>query len=118
MQFSEIKLLRQMKKEADVKENVKRILNYFGPKVWWFMPSMNGYGKQGVPDFVCSVHGFFVALETKFGSNKTTAMQEREIGRINTSGGYAVVITENDLEWLFDELSKIVISEIPCAGTA
>lgn len=118
MQFSEVKLLKQMKKEADVKENVKRIFNYFGPAVWWFMPSMNGYGRQGVPDFVCSVCGFFVAIETKFGDNKPTAMQVREIGHINASGGYAIVITENDLEWLFKEVLKIVQSEVRRAGIA
>lgn len=107
MQFSEIKL-KAMKNEADVKENVKRILNAFGEDVWWFMPVANGFGKQGVPDFIACTHGWFFGIETKFGSNKPSAHQNMQLDAIMKASGYSAVIWETDLEFLFNRVNEAV----------
>lgn len=88
-----------MKKEADVKEYVKSVLKSYTP-CWWFMPPANGYGRAGIPDFIGCINGKLFAIETKFGSNKPTAMQYREIAGIDRAGGATWVVNEtNCTEW-------------------
>lgn len=85
-----------MKKEADVKKEVKKVLASYGPKVWWFMPVPTGFGVQGVPDFICSVCGRFVAIETKFGSNGLTPYQIKQMEAIiNTKAAHMVINEKN-----------------------
>jgi len=58
----------------------------------------NGYGRAGIPDFVACVAGTFVAIEAKGKGGKTTALQDRELQRINDAGGIALVVThEHDV---------------------
>lgn len=86
-----------MKKEADVKAAVKTILNAYGPAVWWFMPVPTGFGVQGVPDFICSVRGRTVAIETKFGKNGLTKYQIKQMEAITASGAAHMVINEDNV---------------------
>ena len=80
--------------EADVKTAVKQILAEY-PGVWYFMPSMNGYGRAGVPDFVGCFQNRFFAIETKFGSNKPTPAQKAELKKINDALGVAMIVNEH-----------------------
>lgn len=83
--------------EKKVKNSVKAILDAEG--VYYFMPPANGYGRQGIPDFVCSVEGWFMSIETKAKNNKPTALQEREMDAIRTKGkGTALVVNEDNIE--------------------
>lgn len=82
-------------KEAHVKEAVKQVLKKKG--VWYFMPAMNGFGRMGVPDFVCCYKGVFLAIETKYGGNGLTAHQSREIDNIQAAGGSTLVIDEGSV---------------------
>jgi hypothetical protein len=84
--------------EGKVKAKVKAILNKHD--IYYFMPATGGYGRSGVPDFICCVSGKFLAVECKAGNNKTTALQDREIGRIRQQGGAALVIDEHLLDYL------------------
>jgi hypothetical protein len=43
------------------------------------------------------LHGQFVAIECKAGKGKPTALQLRELKRIETAGGYALVINESNI---------------------
>ena len=88
-----------MKKEADVKDYVKSVLRSYTPS-WWFMPPAKGYGKAGIPDFLGCINGKMFAVETKFGSNKPTAMQYREMNSITLSGGAVWIVNDkNYSEW-------------------
>jgi len=78
--------------EAKVKKQIRAILDAHG--VYYAMPIGTGYGNSGVPDFLCCVHGKFLAIEAKAGKGKTTALQDAHIARIHTAGGVAVVINE------------------------
>ena len=71
------------------------------------MPVSNGMGVHGVPDFLCCVCGFFLAIEAKAGKGKTTALQDEHIARVRKSGGTALVINEGNLQELPDLLSKM-----------
>lgn len=87
-----------MKKESDVKDAVKKVLKSYGDKVWWFMPVPHGYGVQGIPDFICSVRGRTVAIETKFGNNGLTPYQVKQMYAITASGAAHMVINEGNVQ--------------------
>ena len=92
-----------MKNEGDVKAAVKKLLNKH--KWYWWMPGANGYGTQGVSDFLCLRNGTFLAIETKFGKNKPTASQDLFLSTVVANGGAAIVVTENDIEKLDEVLA-------------
>lgn len=80
--------------EAKVKAAVRAWLKARG--IWYCMPIGSGYGTSGVPDFLCSWRGRFLAIETKAPGrrNNTTALQRMQIEAIEASGGTAVVIDD------------------------
>lgn len=86
------------KKEADVKKAVRGILDKYD---WfWWMPSANGFGTSGVPDFNAVKYGVFLAVETKWGSNKPTALQIGFMNSIRAADGFALVVNEKNIDWL------------------
>ena len=91
-----------MTPEGKVKAAVRKVLDAEG--VYYFMPAANGFGRAGIPDIICCVRGFFLAIELKAGKGKTTALQDREIMAINAHGGRAVVINEDNI----NEVKEVV----------
>lgn len=91
-----------MKNESDVKKRVKELLDKMG--VWWFMYVPVGYGKSGIPDFICCYDGHFLAIETKYGGNKPTALQNAQMDKITAAGGGAIVVDEHNV----DDLDRLV----------
>ena len=85
-----------MTPEGKVKARVKAILDSM--KVYYFMPSTGGYGRSGIPDIIGCRNGVFFGIECKANGSKTTALQEREIKRINDAGGCALVVDEVNVE--------------------
>jgi len=71
---------------------VTKILKEFG--AYYFSPMTGGFGRSGVPDIIACYRGFFLAIECKAGKNKPTALQEREMGKVNAAGGMAILINE------------------------
>ena len=89
-----------MTPEGKVKTKVKRLLVERG--IYYFMPVSNGMGRHGIPDIICCASGRYLAIETKAGKGKTTALQEREMERIRDAGGLALVV--NDTDETFEDL--------------
>ncbi len=90
--------------EAKVKAACKKLLEVSG--AYFFMPYQAGMGRAGIPDIICCVEGHFLAVECKAGKGTTTALQDREIARINAAGGTALVINERNLDELEKEIEK------------
>lgn len=86
--------------EGKVKKAIKKILDEFGEDVYYFMPSMNGFGKAGVPDFVCCVRGIFFAIEAKADKDKNppTQLQLNNLDSIDDAGGIAAVVDAKNIE--------------------
>lgn len=85
-----------MRGEADVKKKVKQLLNKHN---WfWWMPPANGFGKAGTSDFHALRAGVFVALETKFGTNKPTALQKGFLQSVKSEKGLAFVVDDSNIE--------------------
>jgi hypothetical protein len=86
-----------MKNEKDVKAKVKKLLDKHS---WfWWMPPANGYGKVGISDFHALKNGVFLAIETKFGSNKPTAHQRAFLESVNAEHAFAFVVSDSNIEW-------------------
>ena len=94
------------KNESDVKDDIKKILDKHG--VWYFMPSMNGYGRAGIPDFICCVKGNFMAIEAKFGRGKASAHQARELADIQMNEGISMIIDEHHIDDVNAYVSSII----------
>lgn len=91
--------------ESKVKSAVVKLLK--AHNVYYFFPATHGYGRSGVPDIVACVRGRFVAIECKAGSKEPTELQKREIHNIQTAGGIAMVVRENNVglvETIIEEL--------------
>jgi Holliday junction resolvase len=84
--------------EGKVKAKVRKILDTYG--AYHFMPATGGYGKSGVPDIVGCYHGYFFAIECKAGKGKTTALQDKNLDAIIATGGVAVVINEDNIDYV------------------
>jgi hypothetical protein len=91
--------------EGKVKEKAKRILDSIG--AYHFMPATGGYGRSGIPDIVGCLNGVFFAVECKANGGRPTALQLREIDRINVAGGFAIVVDEDNVS-LLESLSKLL----------
>ena len=87
-----------MTPEGAVKKKVVDILKELG--AYYFFPATHGYGRSGVPDVCGCLNGYFFGIECKAGSNKPTALQERELKRIQDAGGIALVVNEEGVETL------------------
>lgn len=84
-----------MTPEAKVKKKVVDQLKSLG--AYYFYPVTGGYGSSGVPDIVGCYNGRFFAIECKAGTNKPTALQQKNIDAIRTSGGAAIVVNESNM---------------------
>ena len=91
--------------ESKVKRDVAKILDIYN--VYYFFPPANGYGRQGIPDIICCIHGHFLAIECKAGKGTTTVLQDREIAKIVQNGGTAMVINEKNMQELHDLLKRL-----------
>jgi len=91
--------------EKKVKDKVVKILKQHG--IYYFFPATHGFGRSGVPDIICCAKGKFIAIECKAGTNKPTALQEKEMADIRKAGGVTFVINETNLtlleRWITDE---------------
>jgi Holliday junction resolvase len=98
-----------MTPEAKVKASVVKLLKKHN--IYHFFPATHGFGRSGVPDIICCMHGLFVAIECKAGKGKTTALQDRELKRINAARGVTFVINENNQQTLEVFVKQYMASE-------
>lgn len=89
---------RTFQTEKDVKAEVKKLLK--AHDWFWWMPPGNGFGKSGVADFNALKAGTFLAIETKFGTRKPTAMQVGYLESINAESGIGLLVNDRNLQWL------------------
>lgn len=82
--------------EKVVKESVTKILKAYD--AYYFYPATGGFGRSGVPDIVACYNGHFIGIECKAGKNTTTALQDRELEKIDKAGGIGMVVNETNIE--------------------
>jgi hypothetical protein len=77
--------------EGRVKKMVNKALSMLGADCWRFMPVQTGYGIPAL-DYLLSVRGRFVAIETKAPGKKLTPLQESTKAAIEAAGGIVLVV--------------------------
>ena len=85
-----------MTPEAKVKKKVVQILKQHG--AYYFYPVTGGYGRSGVPDVIACYRGRFIGIECKAGTNKPTALQQKNLTDIELADGIALVVNEENIE--------------------
>jgi Holliday junction resolvase len=90
--------------EKKVKDRAVKLLKAQG--VYYFFPATHGFGRSGIPDIICCINGQFLGIECKAGTNKPTALQEKEMQSIRDAGGRAIVINETNLTLLEEILNE------------
>lgn len=91
--------------EVLVKNKIKKLLHKY--TVYYTMPIGSGYGNSGTPDILCCLNGHFIGIEAKAGNNKPTALQEKHLRAIQSAGGSALVIREDNLHVLEALLERL-----------
>jgi len=80
-----------MTPEGRVKKMVKKALDTLGGDCWRFMPVQTGFGSPAL-DFLLSIRGRFVAIETKAPGKKLTPLQEGTKAAIEKAGGIVLIV--------------------------
>lgn len=81
--------------EKKVKDAVVKVLKQYG--AYYFYPVTGGFGASGVPDIVVCFKGRFIGIECKAGSNRPTALQEKQMSLIQQSMGFTLVVNETNV---------------------
>lgn len=87
-----------MTPEAKVKKRVRKVLDELD--AYYVMPVTGGYGSSGAPDFLVCYRGKFIGIECKAGDNQPTALQSKNLRRIQDCGGAALVVNEHNVDQL------------------
>ena len=96
-----------MTPEAKVKKKVVDVIKK--NSAYYFFPATGGYGRSGVPDVVCCYRGVFIGVECKAGTNKPTGLQELEMAKIRSAGGFTLVVNEDNIDGvqtMFDAIER------------
>lgn len=88
----------RVKKEAGVKDIVKKLLNFYGWFTW--MPAANGYGTGGVSDHLAVKDGVFIVIEAKFGRGTPSALQKGFAAQIIANDCFAFCVNEKNIDHL------------------
>ena len=89
-------------KEKDFENKVKAYLMKKG--IWALKTWSNGIQRQGVPDLLCCVNGFFVGIELKGNKGVPSKLQIWNIEKIHEAGGIAMVLYPDQ----FDEFQSVI----------
>lgn len=80
-----------MTPEGKVKSNIKKLLDIYKPRLYYFMPVPSGYGVSTL-DFIGALNGQFFAIEAKAPGKRPTQRQDGVIADVIASGAWAFVV--------------------------
>lgn len=89
---------------SKIKHDLKQL-----PNSWFFKTQEQG--RVGIPDIICCLNGYFIAIEAKVGKNKATAIQEHTIMEMVKAGAIAAIVTPEQWPSLLDSLKKIAYGD-------
>lgn len=88
----------EKKFENKVKEYLESVC------AWYVKTWSNGVQKEGIPDILCCVNGYFVGIEVKASTGHPSDLQLRQIRLIRNAGGIGFVLYPEQ----YDEFRNIV----------
>ena len=97
-----------MTPEKKFENKVKQYLESVG--AWYVKTWSNGIQKEGIPDILACVNGYFVGIEVKATTGHPSDLQLRQIRLIRQAGGVGFVLYPeqfndfvNVIEWLMKD---------------
>lgn len=97
--------MRKIAQEKNFENKIKAFLKEQGA---WFIKYWAGskFTKDGIPDILACINGYFVAIEVKASNGKPSELQKYHVKKINyEANGIAVILYPQDWE-LFKELAN------------
>lgn len=97
--------MRKIAQEKNFENKIKAFLKEQGV---WFIKYWAGskFTKDGIPDILACINGYFVAIEVKAQNGKPSELQKYHVKKINyEANGIAVILYPQDWE-LFKELAN------------
>lgn len=92
---------------AEEKSFENKIKTYLKEQSCYFVKYFaNRNTKSGIPDILACVNGAFLAIEVKSSTGTPKPLQIHNIKKINTAGGYAVIVAPKS----FDDLKELIQS--------
>jgi Holliday junction resolvase len=88
--------------EKNFENKIKDFLDKQG--AWYVKFFANRMTKEGIPDILACVNGYFVGIEVKAQNGKPSDLQLYHCEKIRKSGGFAFVLYPSG----FDDFKKIV----------
>ena len=73
-------------------------------KGWYVKIWGGGMQKEGIPDILMNVNGYFVSLELKSAKGRPSELQKKNTKMINQACGYGVVLYPNQ----FDDFKELI----------
>ncbi len=72
----------------------KALVAEFGPSLWVFKVHGGMYQQAGVPDLLCCLNGYFIALEVKHPdqSHPVTQLQQAQLDLLQGAGAVTAVV--------------------------
>lgn len=95
--------MRKIAQEKNFENKIKAFLKEQGA---WFIKYWAGskFTKDGIPDILACINGYFVAIEVKASNGKPSELQKYHVKKINyEANGIAVILYPQDWE-IFKEL--------------
>lgn len=101
--------MRKIASEKNFENKIKKhIEDNFGWQVKFFANRMT---KNGVPDILACVNGYFVAVEVKAQNGKPSELQKYNVARINSmANGYAVILYPDQFQ-MFKDIVRALNAE-------
>lgn len=85
-----------MAQEKRFETKIKKFLE--DNECWCVKFFANNYTKRGIPDLLCCVNGYFVAIEVKAENGKPSELQYYHCNKIREAGGIALILYPKDFE--------------------
>lgn len=88
--------------EKTFENKIKNFLDEQG--AWYVKFFANRMTKEGIPDILACIHGYFVGIEVKAQNGKPSDLQIYHCEKIRKSGGFAFILYPSG----FDDFKKFV----------
>lgn len=93
-------------REKNIENKIKNYLRSEG--AYYVKYHGNQYSQVGVPDILACYKGYFIGIEVKNETGKTSPLQDVNLKMINEAGGYGIVARSiKDVELVIQAINLI-----------
>ena len=94
---------------AEEKNLENKIKKWLKDNNIWYIKYWAGakFTRSGIPDLICCVNGYFVAIEVKASTGRLTKIQDACLKRIKRSNGFAAVVEPSTWHLLKKQLERM-----------